>query len=186
MKNELVASVKGLFLFALLSLAVLTAACAPTNRVVVETGEPVTLQTQVYAYPLEGQSLQQQDRDRYECSLWAIDQSGFDPSMPDLAPHQQVALVKGSGQPDHIVTGAMTGAVIGAVSGGPRGGLERTIIGALFGAFIGAAADAHEQDQVEAYYSREQARGTAVLERKAAEYRRALQACLSGRGYSVQ
>lgn len=186
MKNELATSVKRAFLFGTFGLVALTAACAPASHVVVEEGAPVTLQTQVYAYPLEGQSQQQLDRDRYECSLWAVEQSGFDPSMPGLAPHQQVTVIQGTGVADHTVTGAMTGAMIGAISGGRRGGLERTIIGALFGAFIGAAADAHEQDQVEAYYHREQARGTAALEHEADDYRRALQACLSGRGYSVE
>lgn len=34
----------------------------------------------VYVYPREGQSPEQQDRDRYECHRWAVDQTGFDPS----------------------------------------------------------------------------------------------------------
>jgi outer membrane lipoprotein SlyB len=186
MKKELTTSVRRLFTSAALSLALLNAACAPTRQVVIEEKTPVTVQTEIYAYPLEGQSAQQQDRDQYECSLWAIEQSGFDPSVPYLAPHQQVTVVQDTGGADKAVAGAMTGAVIGAVSGGPRGGLERTIIGALFGAFIGAAADAHEEEQVEAYYQSEQAQETAVQESEAADYRRALQACLCGRGYSVE
>jgi hypothetical protein len=185
MKKKLIRFIKNLFLFVSLSLAGLSAACAPAHHVVVED-VPVTLQTDVYFYPLNGQSVQQQDRDRYECSLWAVEQSGFDPSIPELASHQRMTVVQSTAGADHAVTGAMAGAMIGAVSGGPRGGFERTIIGALIGGFIGAAADANNQEQIEANYNREKAYETAILESKVSDYRRALQACLSGRGYRVE
>ncbi len=38
--------------------------------------------TELFAYPKQGQSEEQTDRDRYECHLWAVQQSGFDPSEP--------------------------------------------------------------------------------------------------------
>ena len=34
------------------------------------------------AYPAHGQSNDAQDRDRYECHRWAVEQTGFDPSKP--------------------------------------------------------------------------------------------------------
>lgn len=52
--------------------------------------------TQVYAYPKQGQSEQQADRDRYDCHLWAVEQSGFDPAEPgdgtDLIPDYRRAI----------------------------------------------------------------------------------------------
>jgi hypothetical protein len=36
--------------------------------------------TEVYAYPKNGQSEEQQATDRYECHKWAVAQSGFDPT----------------------------------------------------------------------------------------------------------
>ena len=36
--------------------------------------------TQVFAYPKQGQGEEQADRDRYDCHLWAVQQSGFDPA----------------------------------------------------------------------------------------------------------
>jgi hypothetical protein len=33
----------------------------------------------VIAYPAQGQSDEQRDRDRYDCYLWAVQQTGFDP-----------------------------------------------------------------------------------------------------------
>lgn len=38
---------------------------------------------QVFAYPNQGQTEEQARRDRYECHLWAADQSGFDPTYSD-------------------------------------------------------------------------------------------------------
>lgn len=35
---------------------------------------------EVIAYPANGQSVDQQGRDRYECHGWAVGQSGFDPA----------------------------------------------------------------------------------------------------------
>jgi hypothetical protein len=34
---------------------------------------------ELFVYPAQGQSEEQRDRDRYECYLWAADQTGFDP-----------------------------------------------------------------------------------------------------------
>jgi hypothetical protein len=37
---------------------------------------------EIYAYPKNGQSPEQQSTDRYECHRWASSQSGFDPTQP--------------------------------------------------------------------------------------------------------
>jgi len=37
---------------------------------------------EIYAYPKNGQSAEQQSNDRYECHRWASSQSGFDPTEP--------------------------------------------------------------------------------------------------------
>ncbi|HEX5127610.1 MAG TPA: DUF6515 family protein [Rhodocyclaceae bacterium] len=34
----------------------------------------------IFIYPRNGQSQERQDKDRYECHSWAMDQSGFDPT----------------------------------------------------------------------------------------------------------
>jgi hypothetical protein len=46
--------------------------------------------TEVFAYPQQGQTPQQADRDRYDCHEWAVKQSNFDPSAPGTPPHDQV------------------------------------------------------------------------------------------------
>lgn len=38
--------------------------------------------TELFVYPKNGQSAEQQARDKYECHVWAKDQTGFDPTQP--------------------------------------------------------------------------------------------------------
>jgi hypothetical protein len=63
------------------------------------------------------------------------------------------------------------------------------LIGAGSGAIAGAASDASRQQNAqqleEAYVNRDQALDTRY-EGKASDFRRAMSACLEGRGYSVQ
>ena len=40
---------------------------------------------QLFAYPSQGQSAEQQTSDRIECHQWAATESGYDPSAPDAA-----------------------------------------------------------------------------------------------------
>ena len=37
---------------------------------------------QMFIYPRNGQSEQQQAKDRYECHIWAVSQTGYDPTQP--------------------------------------------------------------------------------------------------------
>jgi len=48
---------------------------------------------QISAYPVNGQSPQQQEQDTYDCYRWAVSQSGFDPGNAPYAPAPQVLQV---------------------------------------------------------------------------------------------
>ncbi len=45
---------------------------------------------EVFVYPARGQSAEQTQRDRYECHLWAVSQSGVDPSMDQADDSERV------------------------------------------------------------------------------------------------
>src|SRR5258706_4421776 len=75
--------------------------------------------TEVVGYPAQGQSEQQLDRDRYECHIWAVKQTGFDPSVPGVPPHQRVRVVAGPA-PSAVPGSAFTGAILGAIVSRPR------------------------------------------------------------------
>jgi hypothetical protein len=143
----------------------------------------------VYAYPQQGQTPQQQDRDRYECSTWATQQSGFNPSAPNVPPHERVQVVGGPAPGAGVAVGAVTGGILGAAVSRPRDAGAGLLLGALLGGAFGAGAEASANAQAQAAAdsnanARTQAQA-AQIERKASDYRRALGACLEGRGYSV-
>jgi hypothetical protein len=141
--------------------------------------------TTVYAYPQNGQSPDQQSRDRYDCSLWAVQQTGFDPSAPNVPPEYRVVA---SGPPRGTGTaiGAIAGAVIGAAISPDWDRGAGAVFGGLTGAMIGSASDAQRVQENEMEMSAQEQQQAAAMAEKASDYRRALSACLSGRGYSVK
>lgn len=85
--------------------------------------------------------------------------------------------------------GAVTGAIIGSVVTSPHNSTEGAIAGAMAGAVIGAASDAarqQEADRIQMHNDRQVAQRNAHIEQRAENYRRAMMACLEGRGYSVR
>jgi len=161
----------------------------PRHRVEAPPAPAPAPSTQVYVYPTGGQSPEQLDRDRYECHTWAVKQSAFDPSQAQVAPHQRVQVVGMPPPGADVVAGATTGAVLGAVVSRPGNAGGGAIIGAVAGAVIGAASQNAREQQVDAVqhrYDQRDAQVAARLEQQASGYRRAIGACLEGRGYTVK
>jgi hypothetical protein len=145
--------------------------------------------TQVYFYPNKRQSIEQQSRDHYECYNWAIKQTGFDPSASPLPPEQRVRVVPMPSPGYNTAAFAVAGAVLGALLGGPRHAAGGALIGAAGGAIAGAATDTARQEsarQHEEAYARRNEALNAQFEQKELDFRRAMGACLEGRGYTVK
>ncbi len=167
----------------------LTACATAPSRRVVQGPAPPPPSTEVFFYPTRGQAPAQQERDRYECYVWAVKQTGFDPSAPGLAPHQRVQVVPVPPPGQGAAVGAVAGAALGAITSSPRRATEGAVAGAVAGAMIGAASDAARQaeaERLQQHYEQREARRMARIERQAEKYRRAMAACLEGRGYSVE
>ncbi len=181
---------------ALSGITLTVAACVdtpprPAPRRVVEAPPPPPPppNTQVYVYPTSGQSADQVNRDRYECYLWSVKQTGFDPSQQQLAPHQRVEVVPMPPNGTNTAAGAVTGAVLGAIIANPHNAAAGAVGGAIVGGALGAASDAQRAEQakqVQQRYDRRNAAQSAQIEEQAANYRRAMSACLEGRGYTVK
>jgi hypothetical protein len=78
-----------LHLAAALSVAVALSACVtPPPRTVAVAPPPPQ---KVFVYPANGQSPEQTERDRYECHVWAMQETGVDPSRPDATPYERVS-----------------------------------------------------------------------------------------------
>ena len=148
---------------------------------------PTQPETRVFVHPLHGQSADRQDRDRYECHNWAVEQTGFDPSAAYVPPHLRVVVSSGPPSGAGIATGAVAGAVIGSILSRPWEAGRGALLGAIAGAAVGGIAEsaAAQQAREQAEASTEYARA-AALEEQARYYVRALSACLSGRGYEVR
>jgi hypothetical protein len=149
--------------------------------------------TDVYAYPLHNQPPEQVDRDRYECSTWATQQTGFDPSAPGVPPHDRVRVVSAGPPPGtNTAIGAVAGAILGAVIAPRWQAAPAALAGAVIGGAVGSTADAANAQTNMANAQAAQAaavqdrRAAAAQEQKAADYRRAIGACLDARGYSVR
>jgi hypothetical protein len=169
------------------------AACATEPPPVPVREEAPPPDTNVYFYPAEGHTLsaEQQDRDQYECHTWAVQKTGFDPSLPNVPPHQRVRVVAGGPPPGtDVAAGAVTGAVVGAAVSNPWHAGKGAVLGAIAGAAIGGIADAERSAEANRIEGEADARAhnaqAAAFERRASDYRRAMMACLEGRGYSVR
>jgi len=179
--------------FLILSAILLLSSCYyyPPEQVVTQPAQNdnITAITQIYFYPNKGQSTEQQSRDHYECYNWAVDHTGFDPSVSSIVPEQRVRVVPMPPPGQDTIAMSIAGAVLGALIAGPRHAGGGALIGAAGGAIAGATSDISREESArqmeEAYNNRNQARDVHK-EKKALAFRRAMSACLEGRGYTVK
>jgi hypothetical protein len=149
----------------------------------------------MYVYPAKGQSEQQLSNDRYECHRWAVKETGFDPSdVGESGPPRAVRVPVPENKAQGATgKGALAGAIAGVVLGHGDDKLKNTAIGAAVGAAVGGAVEANgEMDAQDKAREEARVRGEELQRTKAeksmrrANYRRALTACLEGRGYTVR
>ena len=173
----------------LVAAAVLSAcASTPGPRVAAPAAPPappVSL-TKVYFYPLQGQSEVQQDRDRYECHNWSVRQVGFDPSRRIAPAEQRAQVVPARASGETIGAAAVMGAIIGAVAADHGESAKGAVVGAMAGTVLGTAVAGAEASQSRPVTQYRESRSGGRYERESAEFRRAMSACLEGRGYSVK
>jgi hypothetical protein len=179
---------RGLHLATAAALAFTLGACVtpPPRTVVVATPPPPP--QKIFVYPANGQSPQQTDRDRYECHIWAVQQTGVDPSRPDATPYERVVVQPAVPPGAGTATGAIGGAILGSLLAGPNNAGAGFVLGAATGAIIGTAAEQNANAQAQNQANMTQAQINAQIAQghaRADAYRRALGACLTGRGYTI-
>jgi Glycine-zipper domain len=137
-------------------------------------------QTDMFIYPAKGQNQAQQDKDRYECHSWAVQQTGFDPSKPQ-SPNSQSASQRPSSPPP-VLQGAARGAALGAVGGAITGNAGK---GAAAGAAMGGVVGGFRRRDERMREADRRADAAAASSPGREAYMRAMSACLQGRGYTV-
>ncbi|WP_449492500.1 YMGG-like glycine zipper-containing protein [Caballeronia sp. M23-90] len=131
-------------------------------------------------YPARGQSAQRQNSDTAECQLWAKQTTGVDPVV--IA--QQSANQQG-GQPKQggAIKGAAGGAAVGAAIGAIAGNAGK---GAAIGAVTGTAGGGLRQRRMNEAAASQQQSNQQQVSQEMSTYNRAVGACMTGRGYSIQ
>ena len=132
---------------------------------------------ELFVFPNEGQSQDQQDKDEFQCHRMARERSGFDPMQTPTATRARPetrggALRGGAG-------GALIGTAVGAIAGDARRGAA---IGGVSGGLMGGMRrndSRRQQDQ----WAQEQA---AIYQRDRNDWNRAFTACMESRGYTVR
>lgn len=139
----------------------------------------------LFMYPAQGQSQEQQNKDRSDCNSWAIQQSGFDPSRPvgqgSTAPPMYAPTTPTAGRT--AARGAAVGAVGGAIGGNAGKGAA---IGAATGALFGGMRRRDEEAQQQAAQQQYAQQQNAAYSQGRAAFDRAFGACLQGRGYTIK
>ena len=131
----------------------------------------------IIAYPARGQGPQQQERDRYDCYNWAVQQTGYNPQA-QFAGSTAPPPPPGGG----VLPGAAKGAALGAVGGAIGGDAGK---GAAIGAGVGGLFGGMRRREAENQQYQYQQQQAAASAQRSADFNRAMGACLQGRGYTV-
>ena len=84
----------------------------------------------LFAYPMKGQTPEQENADRAACHNWAVTQTGFDPSL--------VYAAQQAGVPTRTITNVTRRMVTPGGIGGARGNAEVRRINDLYDAYLRA------------------------------------------------
>jgi len=158
---------------------------------------------EVLAYPVAGQTSQQQRADENQCRQWSMQNTGFNPQQPPPAPQYASTLPAysggsgfGSGEVGQggMVGDGARGAALGAIGGAIAGDAgEGAAYGAAAGAIFGAMRrnqrkqqEAQFQAQQQQQLQQQQQQALQGYEARRARYRDAYALCMSSRQYNVR
>ncbi|MFL9904519.1 YMGG-like glycine zipper-containing protein [Paraburkholderia fungorum] len=130
-------------------------------------------------YPAKGQSASRQQSDTAECQLWAKQTTGVDP----VALAQQGAAPAAPPPLGGRLRGAAGGAALGAAVGAIAGDAGK---GAAIGAVTGTAAGGMRQRRAQQNAAAQTEANQQQTSQALTAYNRAVSACMTGRGYTVQ
>jgi hypothetical protein len=154
-----------------------------TFSTILFAGSAVAQNSDMYIYPAKGQDQNKQNEDRYDCHSWAVSQTGFDPSKPQMTSAPSGAQQYRPSQP-HVLRGGARGAALGAVGGAIAGDAGK---GAAAGAAMGGLAGGfRRRDERRQQASEQQADAQSAQQNQQMSYNRAMASCLEGRGYTVK
>ena len=178
----------GMLVVTILSLAILGTGGAQT-----EGQKTLAATMNIYVFPTDGQTAEQQSRDEAECYGWAVENTGNDPFDLAKQAEQQTAEAakakeeaksagKGAGA-QGAVKGAAAGALIGAIGGDAgKGAAYGAAAGVVAGRRRGKQAQASAQKQAE----EQEKAAKAAHEEAMGNFKKAFSVCLEAKKYMVK
>jgi hypothetical protein len=176
-----VKAITGLLLITMMSAAQAQQATPPA------TGYMTGQQLGLYVFPAKEQTPAQQSTDEQACYTWAVEQSKYNP-ITDGSPDKDSAAVAAANATaaatqGAAVGGAAKGAVVGVAVGAIAGDAGE---GAAIGAVAGGVAGRRAKKQAEANAAKQgAAQATADSAAVMNNFKKAMTACLTGKGYTV-
>jgi hypothetical protein len=173
--------------FALVLMASPLLAQQPAQAPATGGAAPTAAELGLFIYPAKEQTKEQQAKDEQECYAWAGEQSKVDPAAPkadsDSAAKAAAAKTDSATQGAAVggaARGAAGGAVVGAIAGDAG-------TGAAIGAVAGAAGGRRARKQAEKQAGQQAKQQTEAASAQQTEtFKKAMSACLEGRGYTVK
>lgn len=134
----------------------------------------------MFIFPAQGQSADQQELDEFRCQRWATDRTGFNPLATPVATTAPPSQQRQSGS---AVRGALGGAALGAILGDSSSAARR---GGAAGALVGGVRQRNANNQVEQDTQQWAQREANNLANNRNDFDRAMKACLEGKGYTIR
>ena len=143
-------------------------------------GTTAVMASDLYVYPAQGQSADQQGKDEYECYQWARRDTGFDPMAAPTTSTPAPTTQQRSGG---VARGALGGAAIGGIIGGSSSDAGT---GALVGGLLGGVRQRSQNVSAQQERQQWEQQEASRYANNRNNYNRAYAACLEGRGYTVK
>jgi hypothetical protein len=163
------------------------AAAPPAGGAPTAAPAPSAANLGLFVYPAKNQTKEQQAKDEQECYAWAGEQSKINPAAPKADSDSAAKAAKA--KTDSATTGAaVRGAARGAVAGAAVGAIAGDAgTGAGVGAVAGAAGGRRAKKGAEKQAAQQAKQQTEAQSAQQVEtFKKAMGACLEGRGYTVK
>jgi uncharacterized protein YcfJ len=169
------------------ALLLLSPALAAQQPIPSQTGYLTPTQLGLYVFPAKNQNSAQQSVDEQNCYAWAVGQAKFNPILGGTPSTDSAALAAAHANEQATQGAAVGGAARGAVAGVAIGAIAGNAgEGAAIGAVVGGMAGFRARREAAAEAGQEAAQqATQDSITIMNNFKRAMSACLTGKGYSV-
>ncbi len=167
--------------------ALLASGLAAQQPVYAPNGYMTPAQLGLYVFPEHNQTSAQQSIDASNCYTWAVQQAKFNPILGGTPSTDSAAIAAANANEQATQGAAVGGAAKGAVAGVAIGAIagnagEGAAIGAVVGGMMGFRGRREAAAQASANAAAQATQDSILIMNN---FKRAMSACLTGKGYSV-